>query len=178
MNDLNFDVELRWSGTGRDGAGEIDADGLAVEFSGPESMGGRGTGTSPEELLVCAVSSCYTATLFAMLARRELPVDSLAVSASGAVTGFPRGARFAGIAVSPMILGGDVARQGDYEAAAVLAHDRCLVGGALAPDVTYEVGAVDVRAEVALARPPERSGNIQITQHDDLEPEPAWPSGT
>ena len=41
MRDLSFDVELTWSGTGRQGAGPIQTDDLALELSGPESMGGR-----------------------------------------------------------------------------------------------------------------------------------------
>jgi osmotically inducible protein OsmC len=110
MNDLSFHAELRWAATGRTGIGEIQAAGLALELYGPESMGGRGVGTNPEELLVCAVSSCYIATLSAVLRRAELPADSLAVSASGTVAGFPTHTRFAGVEVSPTILGGDVAR--------------------------------------------------------------------
>jgi peroxiredoxin-like protein len=145
MDDLSFDVELRWSGTGREGGGEIQTDDLALELSAPESMGGRGVGTNPEELLVCAVSSCYTATLFGVLRRARLPVDSLAVSANGTVTGFPSHARFALIVVSPTILGGDAARQGEYETAAGVAHDRCFIGHILAPEVAYEVGVVKVR---------------------------------
>ncbi|HWG09329.1 MAG TPA: OsmC family protein [Solirubrobacteraceae bacterium] len=150
MGDLSFDVQLRWSGTGRDGAGEVQADGLAVELSGPKSMGGRGVGTSPEELLVCAVSSCYTATLFAMLRRVRLPVDSVAVAASGTVTGFPHQTRFASILVSPTILGGAPERQEEYEATAIFAHERCFIGHSLAPEVDYEVGSVTVSSEVAL----------------------------
>src|SRR5689334_983706 len=84
---------------------------------------GRGVGTNPEELLVSAVSSCYTATLFGVLNRAKLPVDSLVVKASGTVTGLPGRARFAGIVVTPTILGGDLVRQREYEAAARGAHD-------------------------------------------------------
>lgn len=178
MKAMSFEVDLRWTGTGREGAGEIQADDLTLEVSTPQSMGGRGVGTNPEELLVSAVSSCYTATLFAVLVRTELPVSSLAVSASGTVIGVPRRPRFSHLSVTPTILGGDVARQEEYEAAAVLAHDRCVIGGALAPEVTYEVGPVDVREDVVLAPAGERNGSIQITHHDDLEREPAWPSGT
>ena len=76
MSDLSFDVELMWSETAGKGAGEIKTDDLVLELSGPESMGGRGVGTNPEELLVCAVSSCFTATLFGVLRRAQLPVDS------------------------------------------------------------------------------------------------------
>ena len=157
MNDLSFDVELMWSETGGKGAGEIKTDDLVLELSGPESMGGRGVGTNPEELLVCAVSSCFTATLFGVLRRAQLPVDSLAVGASGIVTGFPGHARFARIVVSPTILGGDGARHQEYEAAAGIAHDRCFIGHTLAPEVIYEVGPVQVREDAALnanGRPP------------------------
>ena len=71
MRDLSFDVELTWSGAGHEGAGRIQSDDVALDLSGPESMGFRGVGTNPEELLVGAVSSCYTATLFAALRRAQ-----------------------------------------------------------------------------------------------------------
>jgi peroxiredoxin-like protein len=177
MADLSFDVELRWSGIGRDGAGEIQADGLALELSGPKSMGGRGVGTSPEELLVSAVASCYTATLFAVLRRVRLPVDSVAVTASGTVTGFPRETRFASIRVSPTILGGAVERQEEYEASAIFARERCFIGHTLAPEVDYEIGAVTVQTEVALAPVAEirRRGDSPAPAEPDDSPL-AWPA--
>jgi peroxiredoxin-like protein len=150
MSDLSFDVELMWSETEGKGAGEIQTDDLVLELSGPESMGGRGVGTNPEELLVSAVSSCFTATLFGVLRRAQLPVDSLAVAASGTVTGFPGHARFARIVVSPTIMGGDAERHSEYETAAEIAHERCFIGRTLAPEVAYEIGSVRVREDAAL----------------------------
>ena len=99
--------------------------------------------------MVCAVSSCYSATLSAVLHRAQLPVESLAVGASGTVTGFPAATRFARIVVTPTVIGGDIARQPDYEAAATLAYDRCFIGHALAPEVAYDVGPVHVREGLA-----------------------------
>ncbi len=145
MNDMSFEVELAWSGTGRDGVGEIRTDDLSMELSGPEAMGGRGIGTNPEELLVCAVSSCYTATLFGVLSTRGLPAASLAVSATGTVSGFPGHARFARLVVSPTIVGADVGRRAEYEQAAGVAHERCFIGRTLSPEVAYEVGSVRLR---------------------------------
>jgi peroxiredoxin-like protein len=159
--ELRFDVALRWSGTGRRGAGEILTENGSYELSGPESMGGRGVGTNPEQLLVAAVSSCYTATLFAVLVAHGLAVDSLAVAARGHVVGYPHKTRFASIAVNPTILGGEPGRQSEYEAAAVLAHDRCFIGGTLAPDVAYEVGSVAVQAGVSL-RPAGENGEVPL----------------
>jgi peroxiredoxin-like protein len=179
MGDLSFDVQLRWTGTGRDGAGEIRGDGLAVEYSGPDSMGGRGIGTSPEELLVSAVSACYTATLFAELRRAGLPVDSVAVAASGTVTGFPGRTRFAGIRVNPTILGASVERLEKYEHAAEAADRHCFIGHTLGPKVDYEVGSVTVHADAALAsvahiRP---AGAPGATVEADERPL-AWPSAS
>lgn len=70
-------------------------------------MGGRGVGTNPEELLVSALASCYSATLYAVLQRAHLPVDSLKVAARCTLHDYPKRARFAGLVVSPTILGGD-----------------------------------------------------------------------
>jgi peroxiredoxin-like protein len=165
MTDLTFNAELMWSGSGRDGVGEIQAEGVALEVSGPESMGGRGLGTNPEELLVCAVSSCFTATLFGVLRRAQLPVDSLSVAAGGTVTGFPGHARFARIVVSPTILGGDVERQAEYEGAARIAHYRCLIGRTLGPDVLYEVGSVRVQEDTVLPTTPTRDREFRPQEH-------------
>lgn len=60
MSELRFDVELSWAGSGRDGAGRIQGKHVQLDYSVPASMGGRDSGTNPEELLVCAVASCYS----------------------------------------------------------------------------------------------------------------------
>jgi peroxiredoxin-like protein len=177
MTDVTFNAELMWSGTGREGAGEIQTDSLALELSGPESMGGRGVGTNPEELLVSAVSSCFTATLFGVLRRAQLPVEALSVAASGTVTGFPGHARFSRIVVSPTILGGDVERHAEYEQAADIAHYRCLIGRTLGPEVLYEVGSVRVREDAIVPTP---NQTVARREHerpplDDVDARaPAW----
>ena len=51
-----------------------------------------------------------------------------------------------------LMLGNSVSGgQPEYEAAARLAHDRCFIGRALAPEVNYEVGSVQVREAAPLA---------------------------
>jgi peroxiredoxin-like protein len=157
MDDLSFDVELCWSQARAHGEGALQTNDLTLEISGPGSMGGLGVGASPEELLVSAVSSCYVATLFGVLRGARLPVDSLALSARGMVTGFPGDARFARIVVNPTVLGGDSARREEYQAAASAAHDRCFIGRALAPEVAYEVGQVEVHEDAPPAPVAERA---------------------
>lgn len=151
MHELPFQVELEWSGSGRDGAGRIATDDLQFELSTPASMGGRGVGTNPEELLVCAVASCYAATLFGVLRRAGLPAGSVNINARGSVTGYPGQARFERLVVSPTIVGGDASRVRAYEQAAATAHDRCFIGRTIAGNVDYQVGAVAVAATEAAA---------------------------
>jgi hypothetical protein len=54
--------------------------------------------------------------------------------------------------LSPRRFGGDVACQPGYEAAASLAHDRCLIGHTLAP----EVSSVHVQGDLRWRQPPTR----------------------
>lgn len=151
MQELPFQVELEWSGSGREGTGRIVTDDLELDLSSPASMGGRGVGTNPEELLVSAVASCYSATLFGVLRRAGLPARSLRVDAQGTVTGYPLRARFERIVVSPTIIDGDPARVHEYERAAIDAHDRCFIGRALAGNVDYQVGRVAVTPAAPVA---------------------------
>ena len=150
MRELPFQVELEWTGSGRQGTGRIVTDDLELELSTPASMGGRGVGTNPEELLVCAVASCYAATLFGVLGRSGLPAHSVSIDARGTVGGYPGQARFERIVVSPTIVGGDPDRVDAYEQAAAAAHDRCFIGRTIAGTVDYQVGWVAVEpAQVA-----------------------------
>jgi len=151
MRELPFQVELEWSGSGRDGAGRIVTDDLELELSTPASMGGRGLSTNPEELLVCAVASCYAATLVGVLQRSGLPVASVSIDATGAVSGYPGHARFERIVVSPTIVDGDPGRVHEYEQAAAAAHDGCFIGRTIAGNVDYQVGWVAVAPTEAAA---------------------------
>lgn len=146
MAELPFAVELEWSGAGRDGAGTIVTDDLDIEYSVPAAMGGRGVGSSPEELLVCAVGACYSATLFGLLRRADLPATAVRVAATGTVSDYPARARFARLIVSPTIAGGDPSRRDEYERAAAAAHARCFIGRTIAGNVDYQLGRVAIAA--------------------------------
>lgn len=142
--EVGFEIDVEWSGSGREGAGWIVTDDLEFEYSTPASMGGRGVGTNPEELLVCAVASCYSATLLGLLRRLGLPATAVQINATGSVTGYPAKARFARLVVSPTIVDGDPAHMREYEQAAETAHERCFIGRTIAGNVDYRVGRVAI----------------------------------
>lgn len=147
MADLQFEVHIKWSGTGKEGEGQITLGDDTLRYSAPASMGGKGVGASPEDLLISAVSSCYSGTLFGVLTRGGLPVQHVKVRAEGFVTDYPRQAKFSRLLVHPTIIGGDSARQAEYEQAATTARDRCFIGKVIAGNVAYEVGTVQIAPE-------------------------------
>lgn len=152
MDDLTFEADVQWEGRGREGRGTVATGGQRLAYSAPASMGGRGTGTSPEELLVSAVASCYSGTLFHLLGRDGLPGDEVRVHAVGVVSDYPsRDARVSRVVVHPTIVGGDRTRQGDYETCARTAREHCFIGRALRDSITYAVGDVTVSTAIPAA---------------------------
>lgn len=146
--ELTFSATATWSGSGRRGEGRMRVSAHEILVSAPEQMGGKGTGTSPEELLLAAVCSCYSATLFRVLERHSLPIKELRVRAEGLVSDYPGAPRFARIVVHPVVLGGDTRHLSQYQEHAEEARDRCFIGQAIRGNVSYEVGQVSCETEV------------------------------
>ncbi|MCF8563243.1 OsmC family protein [Alicyclobacillus tolerans] len=146
MADLQFSIRSEWTGTGREGHGAIHTGEQTVEYSAPYEMGGKGQGSSPEELLLSAVTSCYSATLYGVLKRDGLQVSKVEVQTQGVVTDYPLKAKFSRLIVSPTIFGGVVANQAEYVKAANTARERCFIGKTILGNVEYEVGDVTVTA--------------------------------
>jgi osmotically inducible protein OsmC len=147
VKDLTFASMVRWAGRGREGGGTVTTGGQTLECSAPDSMGGQGVGTSPEELLVAAVASCYSGTFFHLLGRDGLPAEEVVVDAVGVVSAYPsRAAHFSRIVVNPTINGADSGRLSDYQACALVAREHCFIGTALREAIIYEVGEVTLRS--------------------------------
>jgi peroxiredoxin-like protein len=145
MTELMFESDVRWRGTGYDGIGTVTTGGQEIAYSAPGSMGGRGLGTSPEELLLSAVGSCYAGTLFHLLARDALPATDVVIRVQGVVTDYPsRAESFSRVIVHPRIEGADQSRIPAYEACARKAREHCFIGKALREAISYEVGEVEV----------------------------------
>ena len=192
MAELAFTSRLTWSG-GRLSRGLVEAGGEMFQFSVPASMGGAGVGTNPEELLLSAVGSCYTATLAAILEAGHLPAAALVVRVDGSITDYPGpAARVSAITVNPTFAGIESGRQSEYESAAGSARERCFIGRHLGPQVTYRVGEIgfapapapaadllDVRAlpparrhEVIFGKLDELRAGAGITLVNDHDPKP------
>ncbi|MCE5089938.1 OsmC family peroxiredoxin [Staphylococcus devriesei] len=78
----DFKVQTNWQG-GRDEIGTVNGDVLSEQISIPASLGGNGTGTNPDEILVSAASSCYIISLAATLERAKFTNVTLTVDSVG-----------------------------------------------------------------------------------------------
>ncbi len=145
MAELVFHVSAVWSGSGREGSGTLSMGGQRIAYSAPDTMGGQGKGTSPEELLLAAVTACYSGTLFGLVQRAGLPIARVDLHTEGTVSHYPAAARFSGITVHPTIMGGDAAQLTEYRAAAAAARDHCFIGRTVRDHLEYRVGVVDVQ---------------------------------
>ncbi len=142
--DLVFHVNAEWAGVGKEGEGSMQIGDQRLPYSAPANMGGKGVGASPEELLLSAVTACYSGTLMRVLDQLHLPGDSIVIHTDGIVEGFPATAKFSHITVHPTIKGGDPMRQGEYENAVQTARDRCFIGRTVRDYLNYSVGHVTV----------------------------------
>lgn len=81
-----YPVSVEWSG-GRTGTGTVtgDASKIATPLAVPTEFQGTGNGTSPEELLACAVAGCYSITFGIIVENQKLPVTGMSVKAVGEV---------------------------------------------------------------------------------------------
>lgn len=142
--DLTFQVQAKWAGVARTGEGAVSMGSQSVAVSAPASMGGKGIGASPEDLLLAAVTACYSGTLMRVLREAGLPGDAVSVATEGVVQDFPAAPRFSGIVVNPVIHHGIPGRAREYEAAAQTARDRCFIGRTVRDHLDYRVGTVRV----------------------------------
>src|SRR6476620_8050680 len=80
-----FPVSIRWLG-GRITCAAVAGKPELTVATPPEFRSGVEGVWSPEDLLVASVATCFTVTLVSIAERRGLPLRSLGVRATGAVT--------------------------------------------------------------------------------------------
>jgi peroxiredoxin-like protein len=137
----NFHIDSVWTG-GYDGDGNATAHGRAIEFGRPEELGGRPGRTSPEELLLDAVASCYSITFAVLAERRNLPVARLELSMDGTVVRQLGGTlKFTAIHIKPRIVltGPDDAQRQTAVDFAHKAEQYCLISNAIRGNVEVSV---------------------------------------
>ena len=136
--DYRYKVGVAWQGDRITSVSSHDKPDLTVATP-PEFKNGVPGVWSPEDLLVASIASCYTVTLVAVAARRELPLHSVQVSGTGHLTARDDG-RFGFVAVElTAAIGTDERVLEAVERAAKHAERACLVSMALDVPVHVDV---------------------------------------
>lgn len=145
-----FHLKAVWNG-GRNSEGTIDAGGLKSVISIPQEMGGPGTGTNPDEMLLGAASTCYLITLAAMLERSDITPHELTLESEATVDVTNNIFTYERIVHRPRIVLQSDATEAELTKADRLAHkaeESCMISRAVAGNVTIETQPVIVTADV------------------------------
>lgn len=139
-----FHLKAVWNG-GRNSEGHIDAGGLRTVISIPQEMGGPGTGTNPDEMLLGAAATCYLITLAAMLERSEIVPAQLTLASEATVDVTNNVFTYERIVHRPKIVLQADATPGQLKTAERLAHKAeasCMISRAVAGNVQIQTQPV------------------------------------
>ncbi|ETT32308.1 OsmC family protein [Paenibacillus sp. FSL P4-0338] len=139
-----FHLKAVWNG-GRNSEGHIDAGGLRTVISIPQEMGGPGTGTNPDEMLLGAAATCYLITLAAMLERSEIVPEGLTLASEATVDVTNNVFTYEQIVHKPSIVLQADATPAQLKLAERLAHKAeasCMISRAVAGNVSIETQPV------------------------------------
>jgi organic hydroperoxide reductase OsmC/OhrA len=129
---------LAWWAAGRTGLAKSDSAPNSIHFTAPLQFGGLEGRWTPEDLLLCAIASCFTTTFRVLAEYSQWEYADLEVEATGKVDKANSGYSFSRVILRPhlkvlaesdRIRGGDLLRK---------AEGLCLVSRALAVDQAFE----------------------------------------
>ena len=142
-----FHLKAVWNG-GRNSEGHIESGGLKTIISIPQEMGGPGTGTNPDEMLLGAASTCYLITLAAMLERSYITPQELTLESDAIVDVTNNVFTYERIVHKPLIVLRADATEADLTKAERLAHlaeESCMISRAVSGNVTIETQPIIVK---------------------------------
>jgi len=146
---------VAWWASGRTGFAKSDSAPNAVHFSAPPAFGGLDGRWTPEDLLLCAVASCYTTTFRALAENSKFEYTDLQVEAEGDIKRAETGYEFSTILIRAHVM---IAHEDERARAIKLLHKAqglCLVSRALSVAQKFEphVQVGELRPETGHAVP-------------------------
>lgn len=151
---LRFRV-VAWWASGRAGIARSSSAPNAIHFTSPPAFGGFEGRWTPEDLLLCAIASCYTTTFKALADHSKLAYIDLQVEAEGAISRADNGYNFGQVLIHANLT---IPKEADRARALKLLHkakEICLVSRALSVEQKFEpiVQVGEPRAETGQPLP-------------------------
>ncbi len=136
MEDVHRFRVTAWRASGRTGIAQASSAPNVIHFAAPPAFGGLDGRWTPEDLLLCAIASCYTTTFEALAEKSKLAYTDLQVEAEGEVTQTDAGYRLRDVVMRATLI---LPRE-EERATALLqkAHALCLVSRALSVTPRFE----------------------------------------
>src|SRR5713101_2446540 len=92
---------IAWWSSGRTGLAKSDSAPNAIHFTAPPEFGGLEGRWTPEDLLLCAVASCYTTTFRALAEYSKFEYSDLGVQVEGTLRKVDSGYVFSEVVIRP-----------------------------------------------------------------------------
>ena len=148
---------VAWWTAGRTGIAKTSSAPNAIHFTSPPAFGGVDGRWTPQDLLLCAVASCYTTTFRAVAEDSKFEYTDLQVEVEGAIGKTDAGYRFGEVCIRPNLI---IPHEHEQEQAQALklmhkAEGLCLVSHALSVQQKFEprVQVGELRTESSHALP-------------------------
>lgn len=131
---------MAWWSAGRTGIAKSNSAPIVIHFTAPTGFGGLEGRWTPQDLLLCAVASCYTTTFSAVAEAAKFEYTDLQVEVEGSVVKTDGGYRFGAVFIRPELT---IAVEHERNRTGALdllrkAEDRCMVGHTLAVERRFE----------------------------------------
>jgi len=129
---------VAWWSSGKTGLAKSNSAPNAIHFTAPPEFGGLEGRWTPEDLLLCAVASCYTTTFRALAEYSGLEYEDLGVEVEGAIHKTNSGYSFSEIVIRPSLTISTEEEQGRALRLLQKAKALCLVSRALSVEQKFE----------------------------------------
>lgn len=142
---------VAWWASGRTGIAKSSSAPNAIHFTSPPAFGGLDGRWTPEDLLLCAVASCYTTTFRALAEYSKFEYTDLQVEVDGGISKADTGYSFGEVLIRANLM---IPQEEDRARAIKLLHKAkglCLVSRALSVEQRFEphVQVGEPRVEVS-----------------------------
>ncbi|MFY9659168.1 MAG: OsmC family protein [Terriglobales bacterium] len=129
---------VAWWAAGRTGIAKSTSAPNAIHFTSPPAFGGVDGRWTPQDLLLCAVASCYTTTFRAVAEDSKFDYTDLQVEVEGAIAKTDKGYRFGEVRIRANLI--ILQKQEQARALDLLqrAEALCMVSHALAVEQRFE----------------------------------------